>query len=261
MTVKITGTLTNPDFPYICYNNLVKSATITVSSEATGFEGTNTQNPQTWNYWQPTAVTATIDYTIASTSMNYCGIAAHNMGTNGNTVTIQYSNQDSPETFTTIDTQTPTDDSIILFLFNSVASTKFRVQISGGTVPNIGNIFFGQRLEAERGIYGGHTPITLNQMTTIRPNKSEGGHFLGRSIIRTGASTTVELKNLTAAWVRASFKPFITDAISNPFFFAWHPTTYTAEVAYGWVNEDISVQNNGKAGLMDTSFTIMGILE
>lgn len=261
MTVEISGTLTNPDFPYICYNNLVKDATVTVSSEATGFEGTNTQDPQTYNYWQPSSVTATIDYTIASTSMNYCGIASHNMGTKGNTVTIQYSNQDSPETFTTIDSQVPADDSVILFLFDSVASTKFRVQISGGTVPNIGNIFFGQRLESERSIYGGHSPVTLNKRTVIRPQTSEGGQFLGRSIIRNGAQTNIDIQNMTAAWVRLSLKPFIDDAISNPFFFAWRPTTYPAEVAYCWSQADIVPNNNGKAGLMDVSFSVDARLE
>lgn len=260
MSIIIESALTNPDYARICYSNIARSATITASSETSGFEAENVQNALTWNFWRPTSVAATIVFDLGTAQdVDYCGIAAHNCGTKGNTITIAYSSNNS--TWTNVDDTTPTDDSVILFLFTQRNYRYWRITISGGTAPDIGVIYLGTQLTMQRSTYGGHTPITLSKKTSVRPQKSEGGQWLGRSKIRQGAQTNLAFKNLTASWVRTYFEPFIDSAIDYPFFFAWRPTSYTDEVAYCWTAGDISVGNSGQADLMDTSFAVDGMLE
>lgn len=266
MTIEISGTLANPDNPRICYNNLAKDASVTVSTETTGFVGTNTQNALTYNFWKPTALPATIEYDIGTqTTVDFCGIAAHNLGTSGCTVTLQYDDGMSPASWVTIDSQAPSDNSIILFLFDSIASNKFRLLVeavdSNSTVPALGVVYLGQQLAMPLEMYGGHTPITLSKTTVVRPQTSEGGQWLGISKIRQGAATTIDFSNLTASWLRSNFKPFMDDAIDNPFFWAWRPTSFTSEVAYCKTNGDIAPSNTGQADLMQVSFSVNGRLE
>lgn len=263
MTIEISGTLTSPNNPRLCYNNLTKTATVTTSTAASGFAGTNTQNALTWNFWKPTALPATIEYNIgSSTSVNFCGIAAHNLGSSSCIVSVEKWNG---STWDVIDTQTPADDSPILFLFDSVSATKYRLNISDAdtdaVMPSIGVVYFGQQLVMERPIYGGHSPITLSQKNVIRPQKSENGQWLGRTVVRQGAQTNIAFKNLTASFIRNSFKPFMESAINYPFFFAWRPTSYPAEVAYCWTAGDMQPSNQGQRDLMEVSFAIDAIID
>lgn len=262
MAVIIDSALTNPDHPRICYNNLSAAATVTASTEASGFAKENVQNALTWNFWQPTTQTSFLEFDFGSpTAIDYIGIAGHNCGTQGNTINIQYWDGLSPGSWVTIDTTTPTDDSVILFLFASSNHQIFKVEFTGGSVPNVASIFMGNQLTMQRTIYGGHSPVTMSKKTVIRPNKSEGGQWLGRSTIRQSAIVNAEFKNLTASWFRANFEPFMNDAIDDPFFFAWRPTTYPTELAYCWTGGDLTASNMGQADLMQVSLSASARLE
>ena len=257
--IVIQNPLSYPNYPRIAYQNFVSSATLTASSAATGFAANNLKNPLTWNFWRPSSVTATMEFNLGAVrTVDYCGIAAHNCGTKGNTITLEYWDGDS---WVTIDTHVPTDDSVILFLFDPILAQVFRLSISGGTAPTISTVYMGQALVSQRSMYVGHTPITLNQKHVVRPQRSEGGQWLGRSVIRQAAQANIALKHLTAAWVRTYLEPFIESAVNYPFFFAWRPTEFPAEVGYCWTGDDIVPQNTGPRDLMSVAFTVDGIIE
>lgn len=251
MSIIIDGSLTNPDYPRVCYNNLSAAATITASSEATDFDKENVQDGLTSTFWKPTSQDSYLEFDMGSaTEIDYIGIAGHNCGTQGNTVLIDY--WDGAD-WQNIDSVSPSDDTVILFLFETANYTKFRVQFTGGSVPSVACIFMGVQLVMQRQIYGGHTPIIFAKQNVIRPNISEKGHYLGRSVVRGGAFLSADFSNLTAAWVRNNILPFIEDAVDNPFFFAWRPTSYPDEVCYCWTDGDLSASNIGQRDLMQFS--------
>lgn len=259
MPVVIDSSLTNPDHPRICYNNLAAGAgvTLTASTEAsTSFAKENVVDPATWNFWQPSSQNSYIDVDFGTgTAVNYIAIRGHNCGTQGNVVNIQYSDNASPESFTTIDTHTPTDDSIILFLFATETRQKFRIEFTGGSVPTVGNIWVGTQLVMPQQIYGGHTPIIFAKKTVVRPTRSETGQYLGRSLVRQGVVLQADFTHLTASWVRANLEDFINDAATKPFFFAWRPTTYVEEICYIFTGDDLSASNMGVKDLMQFSLS------
>lgn len=279
MALVISGTLSlgtpaaelSLTFPRIGYENRLRDSdvTITTSTAETDAEGESVANGLTYDFWQPTAVPGIIAFTFPeAVTADYCGIAAHTLTETGNQVELQYWDGLSPGSFVSLGSVLPGNENgnkTIMFLFDSVASTIWRLIVSGGTgttMPVLGAVSLGLVLKVERKIYGGHTPITLSKNSTIRPQKSEGGQWLGRSIIRQGASTTIALNNLTAAFVRSDFEPFMESARSFPFFFAWRPNaTYADEVAYCWTSADIRATNTGQANLMSSSFSVDAIIE
>ena len=255
--------------PRIGYENRCRDAncTITTSTAQANLGGDSVISGLTYDFWKPTTTPATITFAFTEAiTADYCGIAAHTLTQTSNSVELEYWDAAaSPAAWVSLGSVLPGNSNgnpTIMFLFDEISSQTWRLTLTGaGEIPTIGVVNLGAALKVERRIYGGHTPITLSKNTVIRPNKSENGQFLGRSIIREGATTGISLKNLTPAWVRASFYPFMDSARTYPFFWAWRPQLYADEVAYVWVNKDIVVSNSGQADLMDTSFTVEGFIE
>lgn len=251
-------TLTNAR---IAYDTFTRDATVLVSSDQTDFPGEAMKNPLSYELWKPSSLPATARFTASSAlTVDYCAIAFHDMATQGNSVSVEYST-DGGSTWTTVNSTTPSDNAPILFLFEAQSAADWRIVVSGGTIPQIAHVMLGEVLAMQRSIYGGHSPITLSRNTVIRPNKSEGGGWLGRSILRKGFSTSFEWSNLKAAWFRANFDPFIESARRYPFVIAWKPNDYPDELAYCWTNGDIQPNNSGTKDYMDVSLDVEGLYE
>ena len=252
----------NPTIPLshsrIGHKTYTRTGNASASSEQVDFPADAPLNELTYEFWRPTALPAT--WTLdagSSVAGNFIGIAAHTLGTSGNTVTIQGSNDNT--TYTNIDSYSATDNSPIMFLFADVSYRYWRLTISDGAIPSIGVVFVGTVLEMLRPCYGGLTPISLSRDSVIRPNRSEGGQWLGRSVIRSGSSMRVGYANLDNSWVRTTFKEFIEDAVIYPFFFAWRPDNYPEDVGYVWVADDIKPSNMGRNSLMQVGFDMTGL--
>jgi hypothetical protein len=252
----------NPTVPLthsrIGMNNITRTGTATASTTATGFSANAPKNGLTYEYWRPTSMPATwaIDAGV-SVSVNYCGIAAHELGSKSATVTVQYSTDNS--SWTTLDSSSPTDDSPLMFLFAPVSARYWRISISGAVAPSIGVVYFGTTLDMQRPCYAGLSPINFSRETVLRTNRSEGGQFLGRSVIRQGSSMSVGFRHLDYSWYKTNFDPFVKDALSYPFFFAWRPDGYPEQVGYVWTLEDIKPSTMGIRDLVEVSFNMVGL--
>lgn len=251
-----------PDTPLtharIGYDTFVRDADITASSEATGFPASSVALSMTYERWQPTSLPATLEVDAGeAVNADYIGIASHTLGSEGATVELESSTDGSA--WESIETIEPSDDDAIMVLFEPVQARYWRLTITGGNEPQLGVLYIGEALAMQRRIYGGHTPGKLSRNTTIEPNGSEGGQYLGRSVIRRGYSTSYAWSNLTAQWYRDNFDPFVEAAIRNPFFIAWYPSKFPSEVLYAWTSGDIAPSNQGTRDLMDVSFSVEGL--
>lgn len=236
-------------------------STVSASTEATGQPKENATDGLDWDYWSPTSLPAWIKVDAGeSKTVTYMAVAAHDLATQGVTVTPQYSTDDSSWSDAATGT-VPNDDGPLMFLFSTTEARYWRLHLSGGSVPKVGVVQVGRALAFQRALYQGHSPITLSRQTDIRPNRAEGGARLGRSIIRRGNATQFSVDNLTAAWVRSDLDPFIKDARTRAFFLAWKPNTYPDEIGWVWVNEDIVPENTGPRDLMSVSFNVVGVAQ
>lgn len=246
----------------IGHATITRTGTLLASGEQAGFEADAALNPLTYEFWKPDALPATwrID-AGAAVSVDYIAIASHTLGTDGASVKPQFSDDDSIwNDITGISAHSPTDNGPILFLFASESHRYWRIEVTGTTIPSIGVVFIGVALAMPRAIYGGHSPLDLARTTVIRPQSSERGQFLGRSIVRSGFHADFSWANLTPSFYRSEFEPFVKDALEFPFFLAWRPSTFTESVGYVWTGQDIAPTNMGVGkGLMTVSISVVGL--
>lgn len=235
-------------------NNWLSGGTVTASSTATGFFADGPTNGLTYEQWKPSAMPATWEYDHGSAAQcDYCVIGAHTMGTNGNTLQVQYWNGVS---WTGVIASTAiTTDEPIMAIFGPQTRQRWRISISNGTAPTIGVIKFGKALQMERPIYGGHAPIPMARQTIMRSNNSESGEFLGRAKQRLYLSTSYDWQNLTAAWVRVNWPSFQKAIEDSPFFIAWRPATF-GDVALAQTDQVPIPQNMGVRDLMSVSLSV-----
>lgn len=204
----------------------------------------NTQTNMTWEY----------DHGFAA-ECDYCCIAAHNMGTNGNTLQVQW--YDGATWQNLIASTAVADDMPIMVIFAPITKQRWRIRVTGGIPPEIGVIKFGLAMQMERPFYGGHTPLDLGRQTVLRSNYSETGEYLGRTKIRTSLATSFSWANLTAAWVRTNWRPFQKAIEDEPFFIAWRPGDFS-EVGLCQVDASPAPTNQGVRDLMSVEMQVRG---
>lgn len=255
MSIHASHALTD-DAARIGYRSILTAANLSGTAGTTGFPLAAIVNPATYERYTPSAMPATINCDAgAAVAVDYVAIAAHNLGTKAATVYLESSTDNVA--WTTRLTMTPTDDTTIIGLIASVSARYWRLRITGATAPTIGVVYLGQVLTMPRNIYGGHTPITLARVTAVRPTLSESGQWLGATQERKGFKTSFAWKNLTAAWYRANFDPFVaTNPRARPFFIAWRPKTFPAETAYCWATDDIAPSNTGTKDFMEVGMSV-----
>lgn len=248
--------------PRIGYQTYTKDGALDASSAQDGFPALAAGIPNTYEYWRPNALPAWLRCNAgAPVDVDYMGIAAHTLGTYGGTFRLEYS-LDNVIWQDASGNMTVPDDTPIFVFFPSIFAQFWRLYLEdngGNPIPFVGVWYIGKVLTMPHEIYAGHSPINLSRQTVVRSNKSEGGQFLGRYIVRSGVATTISFKNLPAVWYRINFDPFVLEARKTPFFFAWRPTKFPSEVAFGWTNRDISPANAGPRDLMSVAFEMQGI--
>lgn len=257
----VTGDLLTPiplpsenDFPLnyarIGYDNTLVNGSASAISDNVG--AANMLTPSTYDKWRPTADGLAL-LIGNSQSCDYVGIAAHNLGTDGVTLTVRVSNGGG---FTTVYNQLVTDDKALFIRFDAATYDRVEVGIAGSTDPEIGVVFLGLELEMMRPIFSGHAPSVLSATDVMTPQMSDGGQFLGKQIVRQGYGTNADFQHLTDEWYREKFQPFVVHAKTRPYFWAWNLLESPGDIVYGWTNENISPTYMGIRNWLEVSFKI-----
>lgn len=263
-------------FPRIGYDNVVTEANVLGSTSLAGFPADSVGNALTYELWKPSELPAALDIDAgAPVTADYVAFGAHNLS--GCRITLSYSTDGS--------TYTPTVEGVVvrnkagMMLFEPVTARYWRLDILGwATSPTLsldfvnrvyavgdyteaddtylGVLYLGRALQMERGIYQGHTPGEFARNDEIRPSVSEGGQWLGRTVVRKGYDTSYSFSNLRADWVRSTLAPFLDAAVTDPFFIAWRPETKADEVLLGWTQGPIVPTNSGPRDLMSVDFNV-----
>lgn len=206
------------------------AGTVTASTEAAGFAANNANNELTWTFWKPTAVPATWQLDFTSADVSYCGVAAHDIGSTGGTITLQ---EWDGAMWVLLKSHTPTDDSPILFLFDTRTTDKLRVRITNA-IPTIGVIWFGDVTELPRKCqWTGSLPFNEAITATYTSNVSDGGHVLDRFATRRAGACGMEVQNVPETWAAANIPALQEHMQSLPVFMADRPEDYPKSVVFG----------------------------
>lgn len=203
-----------------------------------------------------------------SDPLDYLAIAAHNLGSGQNTVSVEASDGGSPETWTEIITERllATDEpAIFRWTPTSYAGVRLRIQPSAlaedPTTPFVAVMHVGKLLVMPRGISGDeHMPINLGRRKQVLNNRSETGQFLGRYLLSQSRSTSLSFRYLEDSWYRSTMDPFIDAAGSDtPFFVAWKPQERPRDVGYCWLTGDPDPQWHRPTGTMGVTLQLSGV--
>lgn len=263
-------------FPRIGYDNVVTEANVLASTSLAGFPAESVGNSFTFELWKPSELPASIDIDAGSpVTADYVAFGAHNL--TGCRITLSYSTDGV--TFADAVEAVVVRNRAGMLLFEPVTARYWRLDILGwassatlsldfvnreyrvGAFSEaqdtyLGVLYLGRALQMERGIYQGHTPGEFARNDQIRPSVSEGGQWLGRTVVRKGYQTEYSFSNLRADWVRSTLAPFLDAAVTEPFFVAWRPETKAGEVLFGWTERPIVPTNSGPRDLMSAAFTV-----
>lgn len=245
--------------PRIGYDTIVTPSTVT--SDQGAASRINLGNPATYLKWTADDIsTQHIGAALlAARTVNYYGIAGHNLGDAGAIVTFQSSPDNVVWTDVT-DGVALQDNFALIEEFEDQFTRYYRLKIEGATiVPSVAVLYIGDMLRVARRIYVGHAPFTLQRNTVVNSGKSENGQFLGRVVRSTTFETEVAVQNLSPSWIRTKLDPFLAVAADTPFFWSWRPCSYPTEVGYAWTTKDPKVSNQRPNGMMDFSMSLQGI--
>lgn len=210
--------------------NAFVANTITATAD-TGSTADLVANSLTRDRWVPFAAaaaaqSASLRIDLASAQGGTCiAIGAHNLGSTGTDIAFEHdSNGDG--TFTQIGTLSPTDDSPIMFFFDSITSDRWRITLTSDGLPEVGVVRVGDPLTFERARYGGASPAAMNRATEVRGNISRSGELMGRSKRRTILTERMTWPRLSYSWVRANLDGptgAIQSLEADSAFLAWRP--------------------------------------
>lgn len=257
--------VTDLSLPRILYDDVFPDGTISATTSDTNAQAANVADGLTWDFWRPTALPARLEVTLDEVrEVDYCLVAAHDLSTSGASVRAQY--HDGTTWQDAFDEQLLGSDDVTVFLFDKVQSTRFAVYVdstdASSVSPSIGVVKMGEALVVPRGLPLNSRPARFSRKTDVRPQLSEGGLLLGRSIRREGVKFDIKFQYLDATWVRNYLDPFMEYARTGSFGWLWHPRDYPAEVALCWTasgSEDIRPEYANLQDRMNVTISVEGI--
>jgi hypothetical protein len=256
MPLLVDERATATDFPVIAYDDPIFRGSLTADDAAADFPADAARSYGTYEGWRPGTSSSNLTATLpAAQSVDFIAAVCIGAGS-GLTVLAQHSTDGS--NYTDVGSAQNADNGVLLWLFDAVASvTNVRLVVTNGNAAGfrIANFMAGERLDMQRALYVGHTPITFGRNSIITSNRAESGQFLGRIQRRETLRTSVAIANLTAAFYRSDVDPAFQALQLRPAYWAWRPTR-TEEVAYAWVQGDPQVSNQRPNGMMSINFEL-----
>lgn len=241
--------------PIIGWDNVVANGTLMASSSAEGYPVTNLTNPSTSSEWRAAADgTQSVTVTLSGAQeINYIGIARHNFGSTGTSLTITAQPGDVEIT----PSMMPVDDAPLMVRFDPITVESLTITMTGSTDPvRMSVLYAGMLTTVKGGIYQEVVPIPYGYQTDIVTNRAESGDFLGRIMTDQRLQLAYEFAYVEYDWFKANMGPFIKHAMLRPFFFAWLPEKYPEDVVFGWLTNDINPISENFEGTVVVRFNM-----
>ncbi len=258
-TVVVGG---GPDKPRIMYDNLMRTgapSSIIATSEPdpTNFAYQRAYDDRPYTYWLMEAGTQYLTFVFPSSKdVNAYGLYATTLAEAGATAELQYS-VDGGGSWTSVQSaEAPVDTTPIYRSFTTVSAPRWRWKFVTPVDLYVGCLAFGVDFVFQRGTWMGFSPPKFARDTDLTNNVSQGGRWLGRTIIRNGAKFSFDLDKLTASWVNSTWYPFMLHAEKRPWWLLWEKTSHPAEAAWCWADGKIQKPSNSHSNFMSAGMNV-----
>lgn len=252
--------------PFVAFENAGASAILSGATTLTDGAAANAFTGTTYDYWLPvvpvSGACGIIMQLPTARNCSFAAIAAHNLADLGGSVRL-YNSPDGV-TYTQItNVITPSDNAPIAFRLPASGNERqyWSIWFSGLTENDplhVGVAFLGDELVMQRRFYQGYAPVLQPTEITMQSNVSEGGNYVGSSVVRRGSTLQAQFNHLSPSFVRGDdFQAFQTAFnTGQPFFFGWRPQKYPEDLHYCWrTGNAIRPENTGPKDFMGCQFS------
>lgn len=235
---------------YLGYDNafLQDGVVVAASAEDTGFPVEAAISWPTYGGgWQTSVVSA---HNIVATfpnavTINSMGLYKHNLGDlTGITVKLQYSTNGTTWNDLTGVSILPANNEVIYLVGTGQSAKYWRINfstIATGQTLKVGQAFISNSLQIFSPPEGGFTPPRLAKNDDFIASRSDGGEFLGRSLIRKGYKTGWSITQVREDWVRTNWEPAMEAMQEHPFYWAWDTVNFPTEIAYCYTDGNVAI--------------------
>jgi hypothetical protein len=266
--VAITANALDPEVPpfalnhaRVLYRNLLEGSSVASSS------GTNpryTLIPNTAQRWNFTATQSSqsISFTLpANENIDTVCIGAHNLGTLNAQVEVFYDvDLTAPFTQFLPAFTVANNNAIMVHVGTSVSARRIQINISlTDGAAFIGSVYAGIALQMQRPFFVGHTPAVLARQADYYSSNTESGNFIGVEVRRRAIESQASWANLSDAWYRSYFVPFLESAELLPFYFAWNLLQHPTDVAYCKNITNVAPSYSGTLDKLTVDIPLIGI--
>jgi hypothetical protein len=248
---------------YIGYDNHLANGTVTVTSEESGYPKENAWDWLLTDWWKanaPGVVYVTVDMG-AAVNADYWAIAGHNLHLNSGNIKPQYSSDNFSSDIHDFDSQyTPSNGNPYLRKVTQRNARYFRFLVNSIDVASlIGQLCIGNILELPSGMPAGFIPPSLAHSDEVYSNVSDGGQFIGRSVIRNGKRFTISQEVILPSWFDNNWQGLYDHIVKKPFFFAWDYENYQTDITFCWSDGNIDPPRYSSTVHMNWSMKVRGV--
>jgi len=233
---------------HIGYSNILQraDAVIVPSSEVVGDEAANAASWNGAQRWQAGGIgtqSLTISFPL-NISVNSWGVYRHNFGDNNGNLTVEAQTSPDGSAWTTLGSQvTPADgdfDTLYQIHGSIVQVDFFRLLITGAEVaPFLSNLFFGLSTKLFGSPETGWVPPSVAFNDKLITNVSDGGNFVGRSLIRKAMRTSFNISVVEANFALNDWKTVLEAVQEHAFYFSWDSVNFPTDVAFCWTDRGV----------------------
>ena len=224
---------------YIGHANVLEADGVTVTADRAAAEDTPVRNIFDWGLgtYQSAVAHSTLSFMIgmpADAPVNSVGVYGHNLPA-GSTIQVFHFDAELNVTEVALTVNSPAQDGATFFVtFEAVTTSRnWQVKITHPSMQvQVTHLFVGAavRLYSPPGM--GWVPMAYARKNELINAVSDGGQFLGRSLIRKAMQTKFSMRPVPAEWVRDNWLPFQIHAEQKPFYYAWDSANEPLDVAF-----------------------------
>ncbi len=222
------------NLPLVLYNNILRSGTVTASSQTVSEPAVYVSDWHVSTRWLPAVdgvSTLTFDSGVGNTATaNAFALYRHTLHVTGGTVAVEWSD-DGVAWFDLLLPFTPVSARVVFITFAGKTARYFRISVDETPAGGLGLVALGETLEIDNGFRIGYSAPHFSRNVRTKVQQSETGLWIGSSTIDKGITGVFRIHDVDEFWAYDFLLPFIEHAERFPFFMLWNELDYPDRAA------------------------------
>lgn len=211
---------------FILYQNAMAGATVTAGGDVGRLYDWMTNV-----YYSAASGTTNIDLTVTEQGVNCVGLAGVNWSSGG--VTAKFYTWDGSAYVLQCDLDADEDGQPVMRVFQTVYTTKVRIQFTATSTLYVGEAAFGLALQMPSLPAVGLQPAEWSDEDDVTVSQTQALNFGASTVQRKGSEQIMQFNYITPDFMDGQFKQFRKIAKGRPVWCGWNQTDRLSSVIFG----------------------------